>query len=156
MRFWHIFTILMADIIFVFITPVCSNTSEFWSMVYFFNKGNRRHSIPWVTHLPRNRGCTLLLMGDNMLVWQSDRLWLSLDFLAAGDVKSISANLFCVFPVLCKDGATHYAFVSVTVIDSLLLTVNSNQNKIEAIWVQTSVNQPCRYSELRQLYQLLL
>ena len=88
MRFWHIFTILMADIIFVFITPVCSNTSEFWSMVYFFNKGNRRHSIPWVTHLPRNRGCTLLLMGDNMLVWQSDRLWLSLDFLAAGDVKS--------------------------------------------------------------------
>ena len=34
---------------------------------------------------------------------------------------------------------TQQAFVSVTVIDSLLLTVNSNQNKIEAIWVQTSV-----------------
>ena len=77
-------------------------------------------------------------MGDNMLAWQPDRLWLSLDFLAAGDVKSISANLFCVFPVLCKDGATQYAFVSVTVIDSLLLTVNSYLNKIEAIWVQTS------------------
>ena len=80
----------------------------------------------------------LLLIGYKMLAWQSDRLWLSLDFLAAGDVKSISANLFRVFPVLCKDGATQYAFVSVTVIDSLLLTVNSNQDKIEAIWVQTS------------------
>ena len=80
----------------------------------------------------------LLLMGKKMLAWKSDKLWLSLDFLATDDVKSISANIFCVFPVLCKDGATHYAFVSVTVIDSLLLTVNSNQNKIEAIWLQTS------------------
>ena len=43
-----------------------------------------------------------------------------------------------MFPVSCKDGAIQHALVSVTVIDSLHLTVNSNQNKIEAIWVQTS------------------
>ena len=77
-------------------------------------------------------------MDDKMLAWQSDRLWLSLDFLSAGDLKSISTNLFCVLPVLCKDGATQYAFVSVTIIDSLLVTVNSNLNKIEAIWVDFS------------------
>lgn len=38
----------------------------------------------------------------------------------------------------CHDGTSQYAFVSETVIDSLLLTVNYNQNKLEAIWVQTS------------------
>ena len=52
----------------------------------------------------------LLLMGEKILAWQSDRLWLSLEFLAAGDVKSIWANLFCAFTVLCKDGANPASF----------------------------------------------
>lgn len=59
----------------------------------------------------------------------SDRIWFSLDFLAAGDPELISTNLFCVSAVFPKDGATRYAFVSVTIIDSILLIVNSNQNK---------------------------
>ena len=65
----------------------------------------------------------LVLLGDKILAWQSDRLWLSLDFLAADDIKSISINLFCLFLVFGKDGENQYAF----------------QNKIEAKWVQTSV-----------------
>ena len=64
-----------------------------------------------------------------MLAWQSDRPWLSLDFLDADDVKPISANFFvCLLLYVAT-----FPFI-----DSLILTVNSNQNEIEAIWVQTS------------------
>ena len=65
----------------------------------------------------------LVLLGDKILAWQSDRLWLSLDFLAADDIKSISINVFCLFLVFGNNGENQYAF----------------QNKIEAKWVQTSV-----------------
>lgn len=60
----------------------------------------------------------------------SDRIWSSLDFLVAGDAKLISTNLFCVFAVFPKDGTTRYAFVSVTIIDSILLTVTLTKIKL--------------------------
>ena len=63
----------------------------------------------------------LVLLGDKMLGCQSEGLWLSFEVLAADEKKSISTNLFGLFPVFYKDEATQYAFMSLGFNGSLLL-----------------------------------